>query len=164
MNTLKIWKPVTLASLGLLLVSGCSDGPELGLVSGTVKLQGQAVPHALVMFQPVDPPGTYGAAYTKADGTYELRFSDTRNGATLGKHQVKIRTASQDEIQVEDKHTGLMVTPELPKGYQGRLEFEFDRTVASGSNAHDFDLDPTKVPKPAKTSGTRRVRRAAFLP
>lgn len=164
MKRLKFWKPVTLASLGLFLASGCSDGPELGLVSGTVKLQGQAVPFAYVVFQPVDPPGTYGAAYTKEDGTYELRFSDSRNGAMLGKHQVKIRTASKDEIQVEDKNTGLMVTPELPKGYQGRLEFEFDRQVASGSNSHDFDLDPTKVPKPAKNPGTRRVRRAAFLP
>lgn len=164
MKTLKFWKPVTLMSLGLLLASGCSEGPELGLVTGTVKLQGQAVPYAYVVFQPIDPPGTYGAAYTKADGTYELRFSDSRNGATLGKHQVKIRTASTDEIQVEDKNTGLMVTPELPKGYQGRLEFEFDRQVVSGSNSHDFDLDPNKVPKPSKNTTTRRVRRAAFLP
>ena len=80
MKRLKFWKPVTMASLGLFLASGCSEGPELGIVSGTVKLQGQAVPFAYVMFQPVDPPGTYGAAYTKADGTYELRQEHRTHG------------------------------------------------------------------------------------
>lgn len=55
--------------------------------------------------------GTHGAAYSDADGKYELLFSKTQKGALVGQHQVTVRTAGRDEIQVEDEKTGLMVTP-----------------------------------------------------
>ena len=51
-----------------------------------------------------------------------------------------IRTASLDEVQVEDKATGLMVTPPLPDGYKPKLEVTFEREVQRGRNTIDFDL------------------------
>ncbi len=144
-------------TLGILILCGCQEGPELGEVTGKVTMQGQPVPFAYVVFQPIER-GTYASAYTKVDGTYNLQFSESRNGAQVGKHQISIRTAAEDEIQVEDKTTGLMVTPPLPAGYQGRLEFTFDREVASGENVQDFDLDPAKLPPKPKSEEKPRKR------
>jgi hypothetical protein len=154
------WRTAAIA-LGLMMLGGCQDGPELGTVAGKVSMQGQPIPFAYVVFQPTGP-GTYASAYTKGDGSYELQFTESRNGAQIGKHQITIRTAAEDEIQVEDKTTGLMVTPPLPAGYQGRLEFTFDREVASGENVHDFDLDPTQLPPRPKSNEPRRKRVATF--
>src|SRR5690349_20864093 len=68
-------------------LAGCSDGPELGDVTGKVLQNGQPVPFAYVMFQPIDPPGTYASAYTNVDGEYELQFSPSANGAMIGRHE-----------------------------------------------------------------------------
>lgn len=124
----------------LLAVVGCSKGPHLGRVHGTVTWAGQPVPFAYVEFQPIEPRGTYGAAYSDAEGKYELLFSKTQKGALVGQHQVTVRTAGRDEIQVEDKKTGLMVTPSLPPGYKPKLQVQFDREVKSGTNELNFEL------------------------
>lgn len=130
--------PLSLALSGFFL--GCSDGPDLGIVTGKVVQQGKPIPFAYVQFQPTDPPGTYGAAYTGVDGVYNIRFTEDKDGAPVGKHRVTVRTAAIDEIEVEDKTTGLMVAPELPDGYKAKLELEYDREVKSGSNEIDLDI------------------------
>lgn len=122
------------------VASGCSDGLNLGTVHGKVTQNGTAVPFAYLQFTPIDPPGTYGAAYSDADGKYALQFSQTRQGAPVGRHRVLVRTSKVDEIQVEDKSTGKMVTPPLPEGYKPNLEVEFEREVKSGDNAIDLEL------------------------
>jgi hypothetical protein len=126
--------------LMLTVLPGCSDGPPLGTVSGKVSQGGHAIPFAYVVFQPVDPPGTYGSAYTDAEGRYVLQYSASRQGALVARHEVTIRTAARDEIQVEDRSTGLMVTPPLPDGYKEKVEVLFDREVKPGDNVIDFDL------------------------
>jgi hypothetical protein len=124
-----------------LFLCGCSeDGPELGEVRGTVTMGGTPVPFVYVQFQPIDPPGTYGAAYTKVDGTYELQFSQSRFGAPVGKHQVTLKTSSLEDLEVEDKSTGLMKKPDLPEGFKPNVEQEFEREVKTGTNVHDFEL------------------------
>ena len=94
---------------------------------------------------PVDPPGTYGSAYTDAEGKFVLQFSPTKEGAMVARHEVTIRTAAKDEIQVEDRKTGLMVTPPLPDGYKEKVELVFEREVKSGDNVIDFDLTEGRV-------------------
>lgn len=124
-----------------LFCCGCSNnGPELGEVRGTVTMGGTPVPFVYVQFQPVDPPGTYGAAYTRADGTYELQFSTSRFGAQVGRHQVKVKTSPLDDLEVEDKSTGFMKRPDLPEGFRPNVEQEFERNVSPGLNKHDFEL------------------------
>ena len=132
-------------ALCVLAISGCSDGPELGAVTGTVSQGGKVIPFAYVVFQPVDPPGTYGSAYTDAEGKFVLQFSPTKEGAMVARHEVTIRTAAKDEIQVEDRKTGLMVTPPLPDGYKEKVELVFEREVKSGDNVIDFDLTEGRV-------------------
>ena len=60
----------------------------------------------------------------------------------MGSHEVTLRAARRDEIQVEDKTTGLMVTPELPENYKENLEVKYEEVVSLGDNVIDFDLDP----------------------
>ena len=74
------------------------------------------------------------------DGTYNIRFTEDKDGALVGKHKVTVRTAAVDEIQVEDKKTGRMVTPDLPEGYQAKLLLEYNRDVKPGTNEIVFDL------------------------
>lgn len=124
----------------LLMVAGCSDGIKIGRVQGAVTWAGQPVPFAYIEFQPIEPRGTYGAAYTDVNGKYDLLFDKKRKGALVGQHQVTIRTSAVDEIQVEDKQTGKMVTPALPQGYRPKLQVQFDREVKSGINEVNFEL------------------------
>ena len=131
--------PASIA-LSSFFVVGCSRGTEVGEVEGVVNWNGKPVPFAYVVFQPVDPPGTYGSAYTNENGRYTLQFSESQNGALVGKHKVTIRTSAKDEIEVEDRTTGKMVKPPLPEGYREKVELTFDREVASGENNVDFDL------------------------
>lgn len=119
---------------------GCSDGLKIGRVKGAVTLAGKPVPFAYLEFQPIEPRGTYGAAYTDADGKYDLQFDRKRKGAMVAQHQVTIRTSAIDEIQVEDKQTGKMVTPTLPPGYRPKLQVQFNREVKSGSNQLNFEI------------------------
>lgn len=134
----------------LFTSAGCSREPVLGKVRGKVTLEGVPVPFAFVQFTPIDPPGTYGSAYGDEQGNYSLRFSATRDGAPVGKHEVLVRTARKDEIQVEDKSTGLMVTPKLPEGYKANVELVFDREVTTGENEINLEL---KEGSPAKDRG-----------
>ena len=139
-----VWRRayLVLVTVGVLTAgTGCSDGPPLGTVSGTVTQNGQPIPFAYVQFQPTEPRGTYASAYTDVDGRYELQFSESRNGALVGRHEVTIRTAALDEIQVEDRETGKLVTPVLPAGYKPKLELKFERAVEAGGNTVDIQLE-----------------------
>ena len=83
-------------SVSLVLALGCGGNPPAP-VSGTVTLDGRALPDALVSFQPLREgdnvnPGPGSAARTGADGKYSLQISVTgQNGAVVGKHRVEIR-------------------------------------------------------------------------
>lgn len=138
-----VWSfAVLAAAVTGFALSGCSRGPDLGAVRGVVSQDGIPIPFVLVQFQPVEPRGTYASAYTDNEGQYELRFSQSRRGALIGRHEVTLRTSKRDEIQIEDKTTGLMVTPKLPENYKGNLELKFEEEVTAGVNHIDFDLDP----------------------
>ena len=106
----QLFPTLVVVAIGLF-VPGCSTGPNLGTVSGVVSQDGIPIPYVLVQFQPVEPRGTYASAYTDVSGHYELRFSQTKRGALVGRHEATLRTSKRDEIQIEDKSTGLMVTP-----------------------------------------------------
>ncbi|MFW6172061.1 MAG: carboxypeptidase-like regulatory domain-containing protein, partial [Planctomycetota bacterium] len=81
---------------GLVLVSlfclGCGDsGPERGYVEGTVTMDGEPLPDAVVTFQPED---TGRPSYGKTDenGHYELQYTSDKKGALVGMHRVTIST------------------------------------------------------------------------
>ena len=126
--------------LGVLLALfawvGCgSGGPELGEVAGTVKLGGQPLADAKVIFQP-EKGGSPSTATTDASGHYELMFTADREGAMIGKHKVTVSTFRQKSNEdgttttiaerVPDKYTRQSTTPELKEVKPGSQEINLE--------------------------------------
>jgi hypothetical protein len=123
------------AVLLIVVVAGCQRGPQLGRVTGTVTANGEPVPFAYVVFNPVKPPRTYGSAYANERGQYELKFSSTSNGAPIGKHQVSITAAKGDELSDDAKPSARL---KVPSKYNTATELQAE--VKPGSNVIDFAL------------------------
>lgn len=112
-----------------LTILGCSRShqPPLGLVSGTVTLDGVPLPNAIVRFTPTGP-GRTSEGITDADGHYELRYLRAIRGANIDQHTVRITTASEENGGREL----------LPPHYHARSEIE--ARVVNGTNRLDFAL------------------------
>jgi hypothetical protein len=122
---------VSLMALAMvtLLVAGCGGikTPPLGLVEGTVTLDGVPLPSAMVVFTP-DGQGRSSTAVTDSGGRYSLSFLRDIPGANVGPHTVRITTA-----------TGKRGVREmLPTRYHRRTVLV--ATVQPGSNTIDFAL------------------------
>lgn len=138
MNTsLRIHRRVAGFAAALLLVTviGCGKGPDLGTVTGIIKVNGEPLPFAYVKFEPVTPPRNYGSAYADAEGRYELRFNESRNGAPVGKHRVSIIAARGDELPSDAPKAARV---QLPASYNESSDLVAD--VKAGDNEIDFDL------------------------
>ena len=116
-------------AITVLTILGCSRShqPPLGLVSGTVTLDGVPLANAIVRFTPTGP-GRTSEGITGADGHYELRYLRAIRGANIDQHTVRITTASEENGGREL----------LPPRYHSRTELE--ARVVSGSNDLDFAL------------------------
>jgi hypothetical protein len=123
------------ALLLIVVVAGCQRGPQLGRVTGTVTANGEPLPFAYVVFNPVKPPRSYGSAYANERGQYELKFSSTSNGAPVGKHQVSITSAKADELPDNAKPSARL---KIPSKYNSATELQAE--VKPGSNVIDFAL------------------------
>ncbi len=88
------------ALIGLCLLAGCGSGLEkfpLTMVTGTVTCEGQAVPDAIVFFEPVrssekDSPqiGKQGFALTDAQGKFTVSTYGQNDGAVVATHIVRV--------------------------------------------------------------------------
>lgn len=135
-----------MSSLCVFLGLGCgpADGLHLATVTGTVTLEGQPVPEAVVMFTPEAGGGSSGV--TDVDGRFQLTYNSDRQGAVVGKHQVRISTA-RTSIGEEEDGTSKPATPEvIPVNYNVRSELVYD--VVPGPNEIDFALQPGEVIQP----------------
>jgi hypothetical protein len=132
-------RPVTtgigpLAALAIVVLPlaaspGCSrpKQPPLGTVEGIVTLDGSPLAAAAVLFTP-DGPGRTSIGVTAADGRYSLTYLRDIKGADLGRHKVRITTATDDNGGRE----------RLPQRYHAKSELS--ATVTPGSNEYDFPL------------------------
>ncbi|MBI3468310.1 MAG: carboxypeptidase regulatory-like domain-containing protein [Planctomycetes bacterium] len=113
---------------------GCEGGPELGIVTGTVTLNGQPVPNAFVVFTPKGP-GRPSQTKTDAEGRFSLKFSGEREGALIGHHSVTVSTADITDA-------GQNIKEIIPAAYnrQGSI----DVTVESGTNVINLELESTR--------------------
>lgn len=123
------------AAFILVGIAGCQPGPQLGTVTGTVTANGEPVPFAYVVFNPVKPPRNYGSAYANEKGQYELKFSNSRNGAPVGQHQVSITVAKGEDLPDDAKASARI---RIPSRYNTETELRAD--VKPGSNVIDFAL------------------------
>lgn len=122
--------PSWLALALCLGATGCGEGnANLGIVEGTVTLDGTPLKNAHVQFQPSQGSASYGV--TDASGHYDLYFAGDTKGAEIGEHTVRITTpgASEDEPQQ---------LPKIPSKYN--TESGLTANVEKGSNTFDFGL------------------------
>lgn len=74
-------------------VFGCSRGPELGEVEGTVMQAGQPLSNVVVLFSPDPGQGHQGpcsTAVTDAQGRFVLKCETGRPGAVVGRHRISL--------------------------------------------------------------------------
>ncbi len=118
---------------------GCGGGapddtPDLGTVTGTVKLDGTPVPKATVSFSP-EAGGRPSTGTTDENGYYELLYSVGNKGAVPGKYQVRITTAT---TVVNEAGEDVDVPEKIPAKYN--TETELSEEVKPTSQTIDFDL------------------------
>lgn len=126
-----------IAAAALAAVCGCGRSqnlPDLGLVTGTVTLDGAPVQGLLVMFEPQDAALSTGE--TNASGVYELRYTNEVKGAAIGKHIVRI-----EKIQDPEQERGEPPVV-IPDRYNTASTLTAE--VKAGENTINFDLVSTK--------------------
>lgn len=113
----------------LATIAGCSrsNRPPLGAVTGTVTLDGHPLAAAAVHFTP-SGPGRTSLGSTDLAGAYRLRYLRDIEGANLGRHTVRIMTATEENAGREI----------LPPRYHAATVLE--ALVQPGTNRIDFSL------------------------
>lgn len=130
-----VWTSRVLGLCAVLVsVSGCSTGdrPELGTVTGTVTLDGEPMPDAMVQFYQTGLRPS--KAMTKPDGSYELVYLRNIKGVALGTHEVYIDRVTEKEVT--PKHL------RLPVRYND--ESTLTAEVEPGENVFNWELTSDK--------------------
>lgn len=134
---LRLLITITAATFGTAGCGSETDAPDLGTVQGTVKLDGEIVAGASLLFYPVDG-GRSSTAVTDAEGKYSLEYKTDSPGAKVGKHHVSVSTAvdAEGERGDEDYQPGQKESIPVKYGPDGDLHFD----VVPGPNTIDIDL------------------------
>jgi hypothetical protein len=78
----------SLATTLVVVASGCSQGPKLVPVTGTVTAAGQPVPNILLVFTPKE--GRPSMAHADDQGKFQLMYEKDRPGAMAGTYKVTV--------------------------------------------------------------------------
>jgi hypothetical protein len=124
------WASLILA----LFLMGCgSDGPERGVVTGKITLNGEPLEGADVEFQPEEGSPSYGM--TDGKGRYDLMYTRDKRGAMIGEHTVRITTSTTD---TDARGNEVAVPQRVPPKYNAQSELT--REVKPGRNKFNFEL------------------------
>lgn len=145
-------------AMALGWMSGCGgSGAGLVPVSGTIKLDGQPLGQAQILFVPIaattadaELASVQSAGVTDAQGKYQLLTLDHGPGAVPGKHKVEVTMpkgaggadpkAAQYENVLEDMSTKAQAALDrIPARYNRNSELTFD-VPAEGTDQANFDL------------------------
>lgn len=150
----------TIFALCLLTsIPGCGGGPDdtpdLGSVSGTIKVDGQPKADLQVQFQPDE--GRPSTGKTDDSGGYTLQYSMDEDGAKVGKGLMTIKSTPPESSDCSCCGEGgqSFVDPIPPQwntnaANNPKLQIE----VKPGSNTFDFDIDTSiREPGPAQDCG-----------
>lgn len=141
----------TSGALALLFTCGlgCNEKPQAAYhtmhlinAGGTVTLDGQPLPNAVVTFEnPED--GTFSFGMTNSSGGYSLRFDSEMMGVTAGKKLVRISTSRKIEGLNSNDEGGV----ERPADSSGeRVPAKFNKEsdymveVKAGQTRYNLDL------------------------
>jgi hypothetical protein len=92
-----------------LCLAGCSGGPKICRVTGTVRYKGKAVPHLTVLFVPDEGRESIGT--TDDEGNYKLMSGRTTEGAARGTHRVYFAYRPRTPQEEIDLHAGKITLP-----------------------------------------------------
>jgi hypothetical protein len=130
-------------------LSGCSGGPKVVPVSGTVMLGGKPLANAIVAFNPaampgkIEAPGPGSMGVTDDQGRYVLKIIGTDGrtaGAVVGEHRVRISTADNKGGGSDSTDVATRQQKELvPAKYNTNTELTFT-VPPGGTDAANFDL------------------------
>ena len=133
-------------ALTLFLCIGCGSGtdyPDLGKVSGAIKMDGNPLAGVTVTFAPTD--GRPSSGVTDASGKYELTYAHDTKGAQVGEHTVHIISqggpeggGNPNEERGGDAAADVFMGV-IPTKYNE--ESTLTASVKAGSNTFDFDLE-----------------------
>lgn len=123
-RTRRVTRPSSASSVVVVLsilvagTSGCgsSDDFPVARVSGRLICNGQPVPHATVIFEPLATgnsalSGKQGIGETDANGEFRLSTYGTHDGAVVGQHRVRV--APPDRESHPDFRCGCVLNPEI---------------------------------------------------
>ena len=114
------------ACVAVLGMMGCvGSDPNFATVEGNVTLDGQPAEGLEVTFEPES--GRPAIGFTDAQGHYQLDYTASQEGASLGKYRVRIDIPSGSEMNVR-----------IPARYNAKSELTAE--VEPGNNQRDFDL------------------------
>lgn len=128
----RIWILLSLAIAAFL--HGCDNGPLVSSVKGTVKLDGNPLPNATVVFTP-EKAGRSSLGRTNEAGEYKMLFSPEKDGAIVGPMRVRITVA---EEFTDSKDRSRMRPEVVPAKYNEKSELVVE--VEPKDNVIDFDL------------------------
>lgn len=119
------------------LVTGCSKGPPMGEVTGTITVDGKPAKIGSITFIPIDGKAvTTGAAIKEGEYTAEV---------PVGKVKVEIRvskvTGEKKLYDTPNSPVQAITNEALPPKFNDRTEIELD--VKAGTNKKDYDLTTT---------------------
>lgn len=118
-----------------LMCAGCGEvKKDYAYVKGKVTLDGEPLANVRVEFQPEKGPPSYGA--TDESGAYQLRLSDSQQGAKVGRHTIRITTIRPKSDDPRAKK--VPIVEQIPAQYNTRSKQI--REIEPGSNRIDFDL------------------------
>ena len=126
-------------------LSGCgsgSDQPELGLVTGTVTLDGNPLSGVAVTFVPDE--GRPAMGKTDDAGKYELTYIRDTPGCKVGHNKVQIGNTEESEDEAEQEGDDYVQKPTksgpatIPARYNTQTELQAE--VKPGENTFDFSL------------------------
>jgi hypothetical protein len=124
--------------VGIVTLTGCSDGPKMVEVEGTVTVKGKPVDKIQVEFWP-EGNGPRSIGVTDEQGRFSLSSDDgKRKGAAVGSHRIVLR----DIGILGDEFLGRAAEDiDLTKGKKPRISTEYD--------------EPQKTPLKKEVSGEK---------
>lgn len=126
------------ALIMMVVTGGCGgDGLNMAEVSGSVTLDGAPLPGAWVEFTPITKGinGRPSNGATDQQGHFVLKYTKTRSGALVGKHDVVISTALMATSFDDMKEV-------VPSKYNSESTLTF--VVEPGHNEASFELKSGK--------------------
>lgn len=118
----------------LLTATGCGDGGNTALVTGTVTLDGQPVQAGMLLFVPIDGQSPTAGGEIK-DGYYSARVPITTMRVSISAPRV----VGTKKIYDTPDSPEMPITEEaLPARYNEETELKIE--VKRGTNQRDFEL------------------------